>query len=83
MAHEEPRRRLISLVPLATVTHSETVPRRYRDGWVGNQGAKAECGHMAGSVVEGNSRHPQIRRLNHWFHLEAILRPVLPPQFKN
>src|SRR5215469_16653385 len=34
--------------------------RRYRHGWVGNEGAKAECGHMGGSPAEWNSRHPQI-----------------------
>ena len=26
--------------------------RSYGHGWVGNQGAEAECGHMAASVVE-------------------------------
>jgi hypothetical protein len=41
--------------------------RSYRYGWVGNQSAEAQCGHAAGSVVERNSRHAQIGRLNHGY----------------
>ena len=26
---------------------------------------------IAGSVVEWNSRHPKIRRFNHWLHLQS------------
>ena len=40
--------------------------RSYRHGCVGNEGAKAECGHVAGSVVERNSRQPKISTFNHW-----------------
>src|SRR5271166_7091175 len=32
--------------------------RSYGHGCVGNQGPKAECRHLADSVVESNSRHP-------------------------
>ena len=39
--------------------------RRSRQGCAGNQRAKAECGHEAGSMPEWNSRHPQARRFNH------------------
>jgi hypothetical protein len=37
----------------------------YRRGRIGNQGAKPEHGHMAGSVVEWHSRNPKIRRSDH------------------
>jgi hypothetical protein len=56
-------------VPLSTIEVSESsfqcVPRcSYRHGGVGNQGAKAECGHMATSIVERHSRHTKIRSFN-------------------
>jgi hypothetical protein len=57
--------------------------RSYRRGRVGNQGAKAECGHMASTVVQWDFCHPQIGRFNHWLHLQAILRAASPPKFKN
>src|SRR5215469_1686444 len=41
--------------------------RGYRHGCIGNQGAEAQCRDLTGSVVERNSRHPKIIRLNHWF----------------
>ena len=34
-------------------------------GWIGNQGAEAECGEMAGSVVERYFLSPKIRRFGH------------------
>jgi hypothetical protein len=34
-------------------------------GCIGNQGAKAEHRHVAGSVVQRQSRIPKIRRVNH------------------
>src|SRR5579863_3267222 len=37
----------------------------YGLGWIGNQGAEAEYGHMAGSVVERDSFRPKIRRFHH------------------
>jgi predicted lipase len=37
----------------------------YRYGCVGNQGAKAECGHMAAAVIERYSRQPKIRRFSY------------------
>src|ERR1700761_2358203 len=39
--------------------------RTFRHGWIWNQGAKAECGDMAGSVVERDSRGPKIRGSDH------------------
>jgi hypothetical protein len=50
--------------------------RSYGHGWVGNQGAKAECGHMAGSVAEWNSRHPQIRRFDHGYTSKSARRNI-------
>jgi len=41
--------------------------RSFRHGGVGNKGAKAECGHVAGSVVEWHCRHPKIRRFQHGY----------------
>jgi hypothetical protein len=49
--------------------------RSYRHGRVGNQSAKAECGHVAGSVVERHSRHPKIRRFNHGYTSLDALQP--------
>jgi hypothetical protein len=37
----------------------------YCGGCIGNQRAKAEYGHMAGSVVERQSFRPKIRRVDH------------------
>jgi hypothetical protein len=37
----------------------------YRHGWIGNEGAKPECGHLAGSVVERHSRRLKIRSFDH------------------
>jgi hypothetical protein len=37
----------------------------YRRRCIGNQGAKAEYGHMAGSVAERHSFSPKIRRVDH------------------
>src|SRR6202007_1245057 len=39
--------------------------RSFRHGGVGNQGAEAECGHMAAAVVERYCRQPEIRRFSH------------------
>jgi hypothetical protein len=39
-----------------------------RQGWVGNQSTEAERGHVASSMVERHSRHPQIRRKNGRFN---------------
>jgi hypothetical protein len=39
--------------------------RSYCYGRIGNQGAKPEYGHMAGSVIERHSRSPKIRRFDH------------------
>jgi hypothetical protein len=37
----------------------------YRRGCIGDQGAKSEYGHMAGSVVEPYFRNPKIGRFDH------------------
>jgi hypothetical protein len=39
--------------------------RGYRRGCVGNQGAKAEYGYMAGAVAERYSFRSKIRRIDH------------------
>jgi hypothetical protein len=39
--------------------------RTYRRGCIGNQGAKAEYRHIAGSVVERRFFHPKIREVSH------------------
>jgi hypothetical protein len=40
-------------------------------GWVGNQGAKAECGHLAASVIQRHSRPLKVRRFSH-VHTSAL-----------
>ena len=42
-----------------------TSGRSDRHGWVGNQGAKAECGYLAASVIQRHSRHSKIRGFSH------------------
>ena len=37
--------------------------RTYRHGCIGNQGAKPECGHMAGSVVERHFRQSENQKI--------------------
>src|SRR6185369_11110531 len=39
--------------------------RAHRHGWIGNEGAKPEHGHLACSVVERQSRSPKVRRFDH------------------
>jgi hypothetical protein len=37
----------------------------YRYNWIGNQGAKSECGYRAAPVVKRHSRQSKIRRFIH------------------
>jgi hypothetical protein len=45
----------------------------YRGGCIGNQGAKAEYRHLAGSATERNSFRPKIRRFEHKTPFGSIL----------
>jgi hypothetical protein len=62
----------LTLVPVSfrTIEVSKSSFQRvsgstYRRGRIGNQGAKPECGHIAGSVVERYSLSPKVRRFEH------------------
>jgi hypothetical protein len=62
----------LTLVPVSfrTIEVSKSSFQRvfgstYRRGCIGNQGAKSEHGHMAGSIVERYSLSPKIRRFDH------------------
>jgi hypothetical protein len=43
----------------------------YRRGCIGDQGAKSEYGHMAGSVVERHLCSPKIGRFDHEERLDG------------
>jgi hypothetical protein len=45
--------------------HQRVLGCTFRHDRIGNQGAKAEYGHLAGSVVQRNSGRPKIRRFDH------------------
>src|SRR5271155_2959887 len=52
----------------------------YRRGCIGNQGAKPEYWHIAGSVIERHFRSSKIRRFDHDDPLGSISRPASPPE---
>src|SRR5271168_581534 len=56
--------------------------RSYRQGRIGNQRAKTKCRHLPGSMTEGNSRHPQIRRFTHGY-TSRLLRVRHHHRFEN
>src|SRR5450755_764292 len=72
----------LTLVPVSfrTIEVSKSSLQRvssstYRCGCIGNQGAKAEYGNMAGSLVQRDSRSPKIRRFDH-DDTSAVSRPA-------
>jgi hypothetical protein len=59
-----------------------TPGRSYRHGGVGNQGAKAECGHLGRLRDSAAFSTFEDQKTQSRFQLRATLRPASPPEVK-